>query len=130
MLFNKRGYWEFPRSLWFFIIGAIFIVVSFLPFDFLPFGFELSSTVLSILIAVAGIVILLGAFGGISHPGIRHGRFARIIFALILAVFGVYVLLMNMGATWLSYTFSLNELALQIILIVYSIYLFIGAWMQ
>jgi hypothetical protein len=130
MLFNKRGFWVFPRSLWFFIIGAIFIIVSFLPFDFLPFSFDLSSTVLSIFIVAAGLIILFGSFSGISQPGIRHGRFARIIFALVLAAFGIYVLLMNMGSTWLSYAFSLNELTLQIIFIFYSIYLFIGAWMQ
>ena len=122
--FDKKGDWDYPQSLFWFFGGLIFLYLSLMPFGFLPLSFELSNIVLEVLIVVAGILIFVEAFGGIGY-----GKIIKVIVGLLFVVFGICLMLIEFGID-LPFTFGINTLLLQIILIIYSIYLFIGAWMQ
>ena len=95
-----------------------------MPFGFLPLSFEMSNIILEVLIVVAGILIFVEAFGGIGYS-----KFIKVIVGLLFVIFGIYLMLIEFGIN-LPFTFGINTFLLQIILIIYSIYLFIGAWMQ
>ena len=121
---NKRGDWEYPESFFWFFGGLIFLYVSLMPFKFLPFSVSMNHIILEILIIVAGILIFIESFGGIGFS-----KFIKVVVGLIFVAFGILLMLVDLGVI-LSGSFDVSTLLLQIVLIVYSVYLFIGAWMQ
>ena len=125
---NKLGDWDYPRSLFWFVGGLIFLYVSLMPFGFAPFSpsaLALSHIVLEILIIIAGILIFIESFGGMGFS-----KFVRIIVGLIFVAFGILLMLVDLTVITLPGGLGVNTLLLQIVLIIYSVYLFVGAWMQ
>ena len=100
-----------------------------MPFNFLPFPFsiEVGETLLRILIGVAGILIFISSF---NYE--RHQKFIGIITGLIFVVVGVYIYLMSLAnpPITLPFVFEINNVFLQVILIIYSLYLAYTAFKQ
>jgi hypothetical protein len=123
---NKRGKFIWPRSLLWLFIGLVFLYMAIMPFfEVFPYNFEIGENLMIFLIFVVGILILFESFK--RDSGIK--RFFWILFGLIIALFGLYVFLMYLGIN-LPFVFKVNEIILQIILALYSVYLIIGAWGQ
>ncbi|MCD4759588.1 hypothetical protein K8R33_01735 [archaeon] len=124
---NKRGDWDTHNGSWlYFFGGLIFLYLALMPFlDAFPFNFEIGGALLRILIGVIGVVILIESFT--MDPVNKLGKVA---IGLIFAVVGIYLFFSYQGASWIPFSLSLSDVILQILLIIYAAYLFIGAWRQ
>ena len=123
---DKRGSWDSPRSWWYFFGGVIFLYLALMPFfDIFPFNFEVGGALLRILISALGLLILIESFT--MDP---INKFGKIIVGLIFAVFGAFIFFSYQNASWLPFSLDPGEMVLQIVLIIYAAYLFIGAWRQ
>jgi len=130
MLLNKKGDWDNTHGSWlYFFGGLIFLYISLMPFfNKFPFEFEVGGMLLRAFIAIAGIIIFIESFTMESID--NSGKIGKIVIGLLFAAIGVYLFSMHIGASWVPFSFSLNEIILQIILIIYAAYLFVGAWRQ
>ncbi len=123
---NKRGDWDSPRSWWYFIGGLIVLYLALMPFfDLFPFNFSIGESILRILIAIIGLLILFESFT--MDPVNKTGK---VIVGLFFAVFGAWMYFSYLGMGWLPFEINLSDTVLQILLIIYAAYLFIGAWRQ
>jgi len=123
---DKRGDWDSPRSWWYFLGGLVFLYLALMPFfNVFPFSFAVGDSLLRIFIALIGILILFESFT--MDP---INKLFKIIIGLVFAVFGVWLFFSFQGASWLPFDINLSDTILQIVLIVYAAYLFIGAWRQ
>ena len=123
---NKRGAFIWPRSLLWLVSGAVFLYLALMPFfDVFPYNFEIGEGLLRVLIVVVGILILMESFR--RERGFKN--FLWIILGIIIAAFGIYIFLMGLDIN-LPFVFGINEIVLQIILALYSLYLIGGAFGQ
>ena len=127
MIIGKRGDWDNSHGSWlYFIGGLIFLYLGLMPFlNVFPFNFDIGSSLLRIMVAVLGVMILIESF---TMDPIDKAR--KIVVGLVFAIIGLYLFFMEQGATWIPLSFSLSDIVFQIILVVYAAYLFIGAWRQ
>ncbi|MBS3172507.1 hypothetical protein J4438_02930 [Candidatus Woesearchaeota archaeon] len=124
-MLNKKGDWMSPQSWWYFLGGLLFLVVGLMPFfDFLSINLTFEGVLLRVLIVVLGFLILIEGFTAML------GKAGKVLLSLIFMAFGLLLLLMYFGVSWIPFNFNLSDIALQIILIIYAGYLFIGAWRQ
>jgi len=124
-MLNKKGDWMSPQSWWYFLGGLIFLAVGLMPFfDFLSINLTFEGVLLRVLIVVLGFLILIEGFTAML------GKAGKVLLSLIFMVFGLLLLLMYFNVSWIPFNFNLSDIALQIILIIYAGYLFIGAWRQ
>jgi|TARA_Y100000310_G_scaffold253767_1_gene260706 hypothetical protein len=124
---DKRGSFVWPRSILWLFMGLVFLYLALMPFfEVFPYNFEVGSNLLRLLIFVVGILILFESFRR-GTRGLK--RISWISVGLILAAFGIYIFLMGLGVN-LPFVFNVNQVWLQIILALYSVYLIIGAWGQ
>ena len=65
-----------------------------------------------------------------SFGGMGFNKFVRVIIGLVFMVFGFLLMLVDLSVIVPPGDFVVNTILLQVVLIVYSVYLFIGAWMQ
>ncbi len=127
MLLDKKGDWDNSHgSWWYFIGGLIFLYIGLMPFfDIFPFSFTIGESLLRVFLALLGVLILVESFT--MDP---MNKFGKVVVGLIFAIVGVYSFLSYQGVSWLPFEMALNSIVLQILLIIYAIYLFIGAWRQ
>lgn len=112
-----------------FIIAAIIIfIIALSPWlaflNFVPF--TLSDLLIKILIAVAGVLILIDLGGA----GMGGQKFMFILLGIVFCAYGVLLMLEHFSIQFLPFSITLPQLFLQIILIVYAVWLLIGSFMQ
>jgi hypothetical protein len=123
---NKRGRFIWPRSLLWLVSGAVFLYLALMPFfDVFPYNFEIGEGLLRVLIVVVGILILIESFR--RERGFKN--FSWVIIGILIAAFGIYIFLMGLNIS-LPFVFGINEIVLQIILALYSLYLIWGSFGQ
>ena len=124
MEFNKRGDIR-PISFLWLGGGIIFLLLGIMPFfNILPFSFELTGLLLKYLIVLVGLLIFVESFG----IGFGASKFGRIIIGVLFVAVGLWFILMHYNV--LESLIDVSDIILQILLIVYSIYLIIGAFLQ
>ena len=126
-MIGKKGDWDNSHGSWgYFVGGLIFLYLGLMPFlNVFPFNFDVGGSLLRILVAVLGVLIMIESF---TMDPIDKGR--KVIVGLVFAVVGLYFFFMHQGATWIPFVFSLSDVVFQVLLIIYAAYLFIGAWRQ
>ena len=127
MVIGKKGDWDNSHGSWlYFFGGLIFLYLGLMPFlNVFPFNFDLGSSLLRIMVAVLGVIILIESF---TMDPIDKAR--KVIVGLVFAVVGLYLFFMEQGANWIPINFSTSDVVFQVILVIYAAYLFIGAWRQ
>ncbi|MFH1376858.1 MAG: hypothetical protein ABIH25_04440 [Candidatus Woesearchaeota archaeon] len=125
---NKRGDFTGRSAIWL-LIALIFLYIALTPFGFLPFPFslDLTESIVRGLIAVIGVLIFIESFNYDSKQ-----KFLGIVIGLIFFLVGVYILLMSIESLPFSlpYTFEINDIFLQVILIIYALYLAYASFKQ
>jgi hypothetical protein len=123
---NKKGAFVWPRSFIWVLIGAIFLYLGLMPFfDLFPYNFEIGEELLRLIIVIVGILILIESFK--RERGFRN--FMWIIVGIVIAAFGIYIFLMGINVT-LPFEFDISDVVLQVILILFSLYLVWGSFGQ
>ena len=124
---NKKGF-LMGRSFIYILVAIVILIIAASPWlSFLNFvPFTLSDLLIKILIGVAGILILIDYFGA----GMGGQKFMFVLLGLVFCAYGVLLLLEHYGIQFLPFSITLPELFLQIILIVYAIWMLIGSFMQ
>ena len=123
---NKKGAFVWPRSFAWVLIGAIFLYLGLMPFfDLFPYNFEIGEELLRLIIVIVGILILIESFK--RERGFRN--FMWIIVGIVIAAFGIYIFLMGINVT-LPFEFDISDVVLQVILILFSLYLVWGSFGQ
>ena len=127
MVIGKKGVWDNSHGSWlYFLGGLIFLYLGLMPFlDVFPFNFDIGSSLLRIMVAVLGVLILIESF---SMDPIDKAR--KVIVGLVFAVVGLYLFFMGQGASWIPISFSTSDVVFQVILVIYAAYLLIGAGRQ
>jgi len=127
MVISKRGDWDNSHGSWlYFIGGLIFLYLGLMPFlNVFPFNFDVGSSLLRIMVAVLGVIILIESFTMDPMDKVR-----KVIIGLVFAIVGLYLFFMGEGATWIPFSFNLSDIFFQVILIIYAAYLFFGAFRQ
>jgi len=127
MVISKRGDWDNSHGSWlYFIGGLIFLYLGLMPFlNVFPFNFDVESSLLRIMVAVLGVIILIESFTMDPMDKVR-----KVIIGLVFAIVGLYLFFMGEGATWIPFSFNLSDIFFQVILIIYAAYLFFGAFRQ
>jgi hypothetical protein len=127
MVIGKKGDWDTHHGSWlYFIGGLIFLYLGLMPFlNVFPFNFDVGSSLLRIMVAVLGVIILIESF---TMDPIDKAR--KVVIGLVFAVIGLYLFFMGQGAVWIPWSFNLSDIFFQVILVIYAAYLFIGAWRQ
>jgi len=127
MVIGKKGDWDNSHGSWlYFLGGLIFLYLGLMPFlDVFPFNFDIGSSLLRIMVAVLGVLILIESF---SMDPIDKAR--KVIVGLVFAVVGLYLFFMGQGASWIPISFSTSDVVFQVILVIYAAYLLIGAGRQ
>jgi hypothetical protein len=123
---DKKGVFVWPRSFVWVLIGAIFLYLGLMPFfDVFPYNFEIGEELLRLIIVIVGILILIESFK--RERGFRN--FMWIIVGIVIAAFGIYIFLMGINVT-LPFEFDISDVVLQVILILFSLYLVWGSFGQ
>ncbi len=123
---DKKGAFVWPRSFIWVLIGAIFLYLGLMPFfDVFPYNFEIGEELLRLIIVIVGILILIESFK--RERGFRN--FMWIIVGIVIAAFGIYIFLMGINVT-LPFEFDISDVVLQVILILFSLYLVWGSFGQ
>mgnify|MGYP001612003026 CR=1 FL=1 len=123
---NKKGAFIWPRSLLWLFLGLLFLYLALMPFfNLFPYNIEVGEDLLRFLIVVVGLLIFIESFR--RERGFK--RMLSVILGLVIAVFGVYIFLLGIDIS-LPFEFNINKIVLQIVLILYSIYLIMGAFEQ
>ena len=127
MVIGKKGDWDNSHGSWlYFVGGLVFLYLGLMPFfSGLPFVFDIGGSLLRIMVAVLGVLIMIESF---TMDPIDKGR--KVILGLVFAILGLYFFFMHQGATWIPFVFSLSDMVFQVLLIIYAAYLFFGAWRQ
>ncbi len=123
---NKRGAFIWYRSLWWLLAGIVFLYLGLMPFfEVFPYNFEMGEDLLRFLIVIVGILILIESFR--RERGMKN--FKWILLGIVMAAFGIYIFLLGINVS-LPFNFDINEMVLQGILVLYSLYLIWGAFGQ
>jgi hypothetical protein len=124
---NKKGDWDNHNgSWWYFLLGVVFLYLALMPFfNIFPFNFSIGGALLRIFIAIMGVLIFIESFK--MDP---VNKITKVIVGLAFAVIGLFFFFSHQGATWLPFSWNPSDAVLQIILIIYAAYIFIGAWRQ
>ena len=123
---NKIGAFVWPRSFVWLLVGAIFLYLGLMPFfNLFPYNFEIGEELLRLIIVIVGILILIESFR--RERGFRN--FMWIIIGIIIAAFGIYICLMGININ-LPFQFNISDLVLQIILILFALYIVWGSFGQ
>jgi hypothetical protein len=123
---NKIGAFVWPRSFVWLLVGAIFLYLGLMPFfNLFPYNFEIGEELLRLIIVIVGILILIESFR--RERGFRN--FMWIIIGIIIAAFGIYIFLMGININ-LPFQFNISDLVLQIILILFALYIVWGSFGQ
>ena len=124
---NKKGDWDNSNGSWiYFILGLVFLYLALMPFfNIFPFNFEIGGALIRILIAIMGVLIFIESFK--MDP---VNKITKVIVGLLFAVFGLFFFFSYQEASWLPFSLNPGDTILQIILIIYAAYIFIGAWRQ
>ena len=124
---NKKGDWDNSNgSLIYFILGLMFLYVSLMPFiKVFPVNFDLVGNLLRIMVAIVGVIILIESFkmDPINKP-------MKIASGFVFAVVGLYFFFSSKNASWIPFIINPGDMVLQIVLVIYAAYLFIGAFRQ
>ena len=124
---NKKGDWDNHNGSWvYFILGVIFLYLALMPFfNIFPFNFAIGGALLRIFIAVMGVLIFIESFK--MDP---VNKITKVIVGLAFAVLGLFFFFSHQEASWLPFSLNPGDTILQIFLIIYAAYIFIGAWRQ
>ena len=125
MILNKRGDFRITSWRWL-LLGLLFLAIGLMPFfpNLFPITFELTSLILKLLISVIGLLLIIEAYGGRYDSG---GWF-RVFLSLIPFGAGIWMTLMQFAI--IPVLFEINIIILQIMVIIYSVFVLIGAWLQ
>lgn len=124
---NKKGFLSFGLLIKVFAVLLVLSGLGFLIYGGSVFGFELSGIlteeVMIYALSVAGILIFLNSFKGRFFGK----RYFGVLIALILGLFGVYLVLVKLGQ--FSELFAVSNGLLYILLVIYGVYLFIQGFL-
>jgi uncharacterized membrane protein HdeD (DUF308 family) len=125
-MYGKRGDFTAKSLIWL-LFALVFLYVGLMPFGFLPYSFVMTNSLLRALIGIVGILIFIESFNYESHR-----RFLGILVGFIFVLVGAYIFIMGMEnpIIELPFVFDVKDTFLQIILIIYAIYLAFGAFKQ
>ena len=125
---DKRGDFTGKSFIWL-IVGVVFIYIGLTPFGFLPtfFSIDLTESLIRALIAVIGVLIFIESF---NYD--KTQKFMGFVIGFLFFLVGSYILLMSIESLpfTLPYIFDINGIFLQIILIIYALYLAYAAFKQ
>lgn len=121
-MFNKRGV---GFVLLFKLLGVLLVILGLIPllFEFGVVGFSLpefiSASLIGYLLGIAGVLILVTSL----NDSFLGKRWLALLVALVLAIFGVYLVGVDLG--YVNELFSISEFFISIALVVYGLYILV-----